>query len=1848
MPYKHTTFGPQQCLEASLNEKTQEGLLELDNVSVEFRNVIDKRPGSEQIALTTGPNDNDVLDQVGLQALDYRKDELCIWSDRNLYSRNIAVSAGTVQLPVGQATDEQISTAINNAAADNPNVRTFTLAGNANADVVAASVASNRPTSASVSGTDTSTSINFNYTATSTINGSGSLSQRIVISSSVPYANMDLTAILDSSGASDVRLVFSHAEVDTVGPAQALNVYFVVSWRDGGTLKWERVTAQMVSTGFKQILQSLLETFLSTNNMPYDMARTFHSGGEGTLPAIWITSSSSPNQVRVRYIRTNGTKFDEFINLPFSVTTSDHIVIPIDDNPNDVFTPQSLFFRFISNRWDLYLMEGDNSPFIALIATGIAGAMFPNSKPNARFYTGPDTYMIGFPQEIGGSTTPRWLVFALDAAGLRWVGARSGSSGSMTGVHTITATINNNNFTLQRSGSTVFQQTFGNNSSQKAILKINNILSILRIQGGSIFQSVYQPGETTLGGSTGMPVPTFTVLGAAVGGLATGQIANRITFSYRETSVGGQSRLRLYSSADGIAFVNASENDSRPWFTPSSQASITTGTIIDLTAVGGNQISGTYFNADSTSLTRRTTSNTDPLGTTILSIAITNGFQKIYAQDFVTFDLVALTYSNRVVVYEFGPNYAIQVSPRLITLAGGNFGLRGPWTSTKLRQEVPLTAQGGGQIVACDIGQVEESRIAIYQVSGGTVDGIYISVVTDHLELPGFQVRIDAAGTHPRATTNHRDGSVLLTWITGGIIQFLRWTPEITTLSQTASGISPLNNVYEVLAPSTAVGNPPNKYLIIARQAAPGWRFVRYNAATMAVLDNTVFNLGTPSADAFAATVESEGDDIFVVRTAFPGAAGISTQRTTHNDGGAGSITTTNANSFTIAPATVRRLAIVSRDGTSNYNLLIENTSNNTILAKNTTTEPASETRRWFRHSIWSNGVRLENNRTYAVLGGSGGLNDATGYWLIDLDSTGYGGNGSPNEIVGRSFVSEGEFAASVPGRLTTCHLDFPSITKAKDLDRLVCSAAVQLRGSDLSLTNSSLPGVSDLNTMGIATTTFVQDPFICAELDGVLIHAQGGYPRMYAGDRPHEHDFHTQATVLSLATPVGGSLSAGNYTVAVCYESTDPEGNVYRSGLSFLGPVAAAAGDRIDASVAPLAMTERRDVQIVMWRTIANGTVFFRDENVTNNPQASGNVTITGTVSDSILQTREILDTSRVVRNPIPSTDFVAVSTGPRFFTPDPERRSLVWYSTPRVEGFAPSWNRAQAVEAAVQRDVTAIGDLDGRVVLFTNFETSVVDGQGPDATGQNGSFSLAQLIPSLIGCTDQLTLSLIDRGIVFGSQSGPRILERSLDVRDLGDNVYRFFEDEGFRVIRTLYVHPYETLYFYCRNENNDPLVLKVSVTNGRWAKDTSRDIFTADLSRSGTIAYLTSDGRLLTEGDADLIRYNNLLAARTVLGFYPEYFFNGTLVDQVQGATLTAEGGAFLSEDIGTLGVFNRTSYEATGIDTQNFRCDDITIGDLAGTTPTDRSIAIIWSQTLDVSPPASRGIMGKQTNLAGPEQFVGWGIDGDALGPRLFVDPEPLSPTITQLTTASYTPTQRRWFCAVIDFVNQQLRLGSDIENATPLSIVEPLASYTTTAPMRVLDFRDNTNPPIDGKIHWWMILRGTQATSITDCRAMALQMKAADQTAEDVGSIAELPDRTDGEFTYTTRVRTNWFRMPSDDAKTHPRFVYNGTTITGKYRGSHDLFINVYRDFETVPYFSGKINRRTIDDNELMGKPYIYTLENLKMDCYAFSVEVFDSADPNPTFLMERMDHEWQGAPSGTQFNLGAEHKFIKI
>jgi hypothetical protein len=250
------------------------------------------------------------------------------------------------------------------------------------------------------------------------------------------------------------------------------------------------------------------------------------------------------------------------------------------------------------------------------------------------------------------------------------------------------------------------------------------------------------------------------------------------------------------------------------------------------------------------------------------------------------------------------------------------------------------------------------------------------------------------------------------------------------------------------------------------------------------------------------------------------------------------------------------------------------------------------------------------------------------------------------------------------------------------------------------------------------------------------------------------------------------GSLS-GTYEYAGMYERTDNFGQIVRSAASVPLQVIAAAGSSATITIQTLRLTSSATpTRLVLYRTLAGGAeVFYRLGSIalpTLNSTSVDSIQILDTASDASIQSNEILYTvGGVLDATAPPASSLVVSYRNRIFLAGHSDPLLLSYSTITRNGEAVYFNGQLTIRLDPRGgDITALGVLDDKLVVFKETAIFVLAGDGPENTGLNSDYQDPLLIATDVGCSSAASVVQTANGLVFQSPKGLYLLDRSLQV--------------------------------------------------------------------------------------------------------------------------------------------------------------------------------------------------------------------------------------------------------------------------------------------------------------------------------------------------------------------------------------------------------------------------------------------------------------------------------------------------
>ena len=416
-------------------------------------------------------------------------------------------------------------------------------------------------------------------------------------------------------------------------------------------------------------------------------------------------------------------------------------------------------------------------------------------------------------------------------------------------------------------------------------------------------------------------------------------------------------------------------------------------------------------------------------------------------------------------------------------------------------------------------------------------------------------------------------------------------------------------------------------------------------------------------------------------------------------------------------------------------------------------------------------------------------------------------------------------------------------------------------------LVAATIPGApNDLRggAVGALSTQIGAWSYLPGELETVRyaedLFLPGACPNMYDGGTVFEAGFHYYPEITSVTQVVGGgSLSAGTYGIIAVYEWTDRNGRVHRSAPSVASSIAVSANDRIDVVVPTLRLTDRIDqtlqtqnpVRIVIYRTVANGTLYYHDigDSFSDayNVVTSDTVTVRLSQSDTSIATERLLYTTGggVEAEAFPACGAVCRHQN-RLFMADAVDRRVIWYTDELdTDDIASITNEVYRLFVPPEiGDVTGVASFNDRLIVFGTKRLGLMYGSGPNRAGLQNQYSDIQIIAGSTGLPDgyQTSIAVLPDGIWFlSTQKALRFLNASFALE-----VDQELQGLSGIAVRSFFA----TMPTYCR------AVLFPNTTKVGFSISTSGKMLVYDFERKfwGTYTNFYASGGITTT-DSDL---------------------------------------------------------------------------------------------------------------------------------------------------------------------------------------------------------------------------------------------------------------------------------------------------------------------------------------------------------------------------------------------------------
>lgn len=393
----------------------------------------------------------------------------------------------------------------------------------------------------------------------------------------------------------------------------------------------------------------------------------------------------------------------------------------------------------------------------------------------------------------------------------------------------------------------------------------------------------------------------------------------------------------------------------------------------------------------------------------------------------------------------------------------------------------------------------------------------------------------------------------------------------------------------------------------------------------------------------------------------------------------------------------------------------------------------------------------------------------------------------------------------------------------AADLPRLAVGMTVGVADADAFIITSI-----------VGTTVTINSNFTTGSLSGVHV-CFPGEAQLRKGQKFTNSNFTGTVTVTDVFYTFGASVAivdqaaTSTATATVLVVSNTIQNEVY---------------------VPTLRLTQKSDVRLVLYRTALNGTVYYRASSVsapTINVPTQDYVYAIDSISDyELIGNDRLYTTGGVVENiAAPPSQRMTQFKNRIILIPD-EDNTTWWFSKQVIPGSPVEFSDS-FVKNIDQRDggILAVGVMDEKIIFFKDHSIFCVVGDGPASTGANDDFIDAQRITTDCGSPYQKSIVTIPNGLMFKSDKGFYLLDRSLAASYIGADVEAYNSQT---VTSAILLSTQNQVRFTMSSGT----VLVYDYFMGQWSVYTGFSAVDATLYQ-GEFTYIKANGKVYQENPA-----------------------------------------------------------------------------------------------------------------------------------------------------------------------------------------------------------------------------------------------------------------------------------------------------------------------------------------------------------------------------------------------------------
>jgi hypothetical protein len=297
-----------------------------------------------------------------------------------------------------------------------------------------------------------------------------------------------------------------------------------------------------------------------------------------------------------------------------------------------------------------------------------------------------------------------------------------------------------------------------------------------------------------------------------------------------------------------------------------------------------------------------------------------------------------------------------------------------------------------------------------------------------------------------------------------------------------------------------------------------------------------------------------------------------------------------------------------------------------------------------------------------------------------------------------------------------------------------------------------------------------------------------GGFVWQWDGRKWTESGFHYGPEVLSVNVSAGtGSIGIGLYQYAAIFSWINAQGEVERSATSIpISVNVASASSTVAIELTCYNTTQKEsffsasNVKIELYRSIANapsGAPLYLVTSIDNVLDATS-VTIGDINADSSIDQNEIIyTTGGVLDNIAPNAGDIVETYKNRIICNDPADDQLTWISKEYIAGSSVEFSDFLTFRTPdIGGPITGYKQMDDKLLIFKKNLIFVTSGDGPNNTGTEFGLFPPELVASDTGCDNASSIVLTPVGVMFKSAKGFYLMNRSLQLQYIGQDVESF----------------------------------------------------------------------------------------------------------------------------------------------------------------------------------------------------------------------------------------------------------------------------------------------------------------------------------------------------------------------------------------------------------------------------------------------------------------------------------------